>query len=1074
MNCKKSHGKLSLVLCMVCIWIAGLMVPDALVAQTTQNVTGQVLDEREEPLAGCVISVKGQKVNVITDINGNFSIKASNQDVLEVSFLGYEKQSIPVSGKKVFRIIMKEDAQALDEVVVTGYQTLSKERVTGAFGLISSKQFENKLQPDLKSLLEGQAAGVVLDKDGNIEIRGVSTFSAETTPLLVVDGFPVEGTLDDLNPDNIENITVLKDGVAASIYGSRAANGVIVITTKQGQQGKTRISYKGSFNVTLKPDLSKLNRASTSDYIDAELDLFNLNPNAPSTMDTDNMSRVTYLMMQVREGNITQAQADAEINQLRQIDGLKQAEKYMFRNKLSHQHNVSISGGSETNLYNAAVNYTKERGNFINTDNDRLILDLNNRWKPFKFLTVETNVNMVYARSNEPTYGYEDLLGYNSSSDLQPYTNIVDAYGNPCDVWGISQYKVNRYQTISGMKDWTYSPLEDTPKDMQRTTDWKTRIGGKLRFDIIPGLNLEVGGNWQRGNNHYRQLRQRDAYAVRITYNDATSESNPANHYFPDGAVINEQRNYSEDWTVRTQLNFNRAFNGEKHRVSFLVGNEVRRSTRDYNTLATRAGFNETAGSFIPVNIKDYEGGVYDSDMLFGRGWKVDFTNGEYLYTDNRFVSWYGNGSYEFDNRFIVSGSVRLDLTNFFGTDPKYRYKPFWSVGGTYKLGDEKFFQVPWIDRLNIRASYGINGNIKLDQGPFLILSTGNYNQTTGGVSYGIASPPNNQLRWEKTKTFNVGVDLSVLKNRLNFTVDYYTKNSSDLLANDAIDNTTGFTSIMRNVGRMSNSGIEVSINSTPVMTRDFRWNLVYNFAYNYNKVKDYNVSRKYATSYTTAKGILVEGYPADGLWGFRFAGLSDTGETQIYNAAGEVILPGNATPEDVVYLGTFRPKFDMSLTNSFSYKNWDLSFMLIAKLGHKYRKDCFSGSNYQNRHVAERWRKPGDEEHTIYPVLKSWNMDMFYFPYIDEMVGNASYMKLRDVTLSYSFDPELTRKIGMSNARVYFQMRNLLTVTAKDCDIDPETAEINESGGTGASTEQGFTSLPLRPEFYVGLSFSF
>ena len=348
MNCKKSHGKLSLVLCMVCIWIAGLMIPDTLVAQTTQNVTGQVLDEREEPLAGCVISVKGQKVNVITDINGNFSIKASNQDVLEVSFLGYEKQSIPVSGKKAFRIIMKEDAQALDEVVVTGYQTLSKERVTGAFGLISSKQFENKLQPDLKSLLEGQAAGVVLDKDGNIEIRGVSTFSAETTPLLVVDGFPVEGTLDDLNPDNIENITVLKDGVAASIYGSRAANGVIVITTKQGQQGKTRISYKGSFNVTLKPDLSKLNRASTSDYIDAELDLFNLNPNGPSTMNTDNMSRVTYLMMQVREGNITQAQADAEINQLRQIDGLKQAEKYMFRNKLSHQHNVSISGGSES------------------------------------------------------------------------------------------------------------------------------------------------------------------------------------------------------------------------------------------------------------------------------------------------------------------------------------------------------------------------------------------------------------------------------------------------------------------------------------------------------------------------------------------------------------------------------------------------------------------------------------------------------------------------------------------------------------------------------------------------------
>ena len=700
---------------------------------------------------------------------------------------------------------------------------------------------------------------------------------------------------------------------------------------------------------------------------------------------------------------------------------------------------------------------------------------MKNEWKPFKFLTVGVSANINYNKNSAPTMAAEEFWAWNSSSYFQPYTNYVDEHGHSTDIWGVPEYKINRYEEMSGMKDWNYNPIDDLAEDYARTTNFNVLLTAYLRMDLWKGLNLEVGGNWQRGNQQYKQVRGENSFAVRTTYNDATSVSNPAEHYFPDGALINEQRNISSNWTVRTQLNYRQDFDGEKHRVTALVGNEVRRQTYDYNTLASRAGYNSVAGSFIPVNIKDYNGGEYNSDMLLqGTRMISSLEEGEYLYRDNRFVSWYGNGSYEYDNRYILSGSIRLDLTNFFGTDPDYRYKPLWSVGGTWKINNEDFFDVAWIDRLHLRASYGVNGNISLSEGPFLILNAGSYNQDTGGVSYSVASPPNDQLRWEKTQTVNVGVDISVLKSRLNISLDYYNKKSTDLLAKDAIDPTSGFTSLTKNVGAITNRGVELTVDATPIKNRNFTWGVVYNMAYNYNKVKDYNVNRKYATSYTTAKGILVEGYPADGLWGFRFAGLSDTGETQIYNAAGEVILPGNATPEDVVYLGTFRPKFDMSLTNSFSYKNWDLSFMLIAKLGHKYRKDCFSGSNYQNRHVAERWRKPGDEEHTIYPVLKSWNMDMFYFPYIDEMVGNASYMKLRDVTLSYSFDPELTRKIGMSNARVYFQMRNLLTVTAKDCDIDPETAEINESGGTGASTEQGFTSLPLRPEFYVGLSFSF
>lgn len=1039
-----------------------------------RTVKGVVKDTKGTTLPGVSVLIKGTQTGVATDIDGNFEIKVEDDPnvVLQFSFVGLKTKEVKVGNSKELKVVLESDSESLAEVIVTGYQTLSKERTTGSFGIINTQSIETKLQSNLNSLLEGQATGVVLDKDGKIEIRGVSTFSAETTPLIVVDGYPIEGGLETINPENIENITVLKDGVAASIYGSRAANGVIVVTTTKGATDSFTVSYKGIVSVTLKPDLSRLNRASTSDYIDAELDLFNQDPNDPSTMDKYNMSRVTWLMMQVREGNMTEAAAMAEIDELRKVDGLKQAEKYYYRNQVSHQHNVSISGGTEKNKFNAAINYLDNRRNMIHSDNSRLIFDIKNDWQPTRFVTLGLLANVVYQKDNKAFRDWNDLLGYTSSSNIQPYDNLVDPKtGQPTTVFSTSTYKIANYETIPGMKDWTYNPLEDLGKEMVRSEDIQTRIGGNLRVNIIEGLNIETGGMWTRGSKVERTVYDRDAYRIRIAYNDATSKENPASHYFPDGGMIDEWRNMNESWTIRTQINFNRAFMGDKHRVTFLAGNEIRKNTYSNNQFATRVGYNPTAGSFVPVNIKDYNAGIYTPDMFMGRAFTLK--TGSYSLRDNRFVSWYGNASYEFDNRYLVSGSVRLDLTNFFGTDPKYRYKPLWSIGGTWKLSEEKFFDVAWIDRLNIRGSYGINGNISLSEGPFLILSAGSYSDMTGGISYGVAAPPNNQLRWEKTATTNIGADVAVLDNRINLSVDYYVKNSSDLLAKDAIDPTTGFSSLTKNVGKMTNKGLEFTINADVIKRTDFVWNSVFNFSFNKNEVKEYNVTRAYTTSWTGAPKM-AKGYAADALFGFRYAGLNNKGEALGYTASGEKELMGNLTPEDIIYLGTVRPKYDLSFTNTFKYKDLQLSFMLIAKLGHKFRKDGFYGSNYLNRHVSERWQKEGDEATKMYPRLLSWNMDMFYFPYSDFLTGNANYMKLRDVTLSYSLPKRWLQPLGLTQTRVYFQARNLLTVTAKGVDIDPEITEVNMTGGTGAFTEQGFTSLPLRPEFYVGLSFSF
>ena len=430
-------------------------------------------------------------------------------------------------------------------------------------------------------------------------------------------------------------------------------------------------------------------------------------------------------------------------------------------------------------------------------------------------------------------------------------------------------------------------------------------------------------------------------------------------------------------------------------------------------------------------------------------------------------MSWYFNGSYEFNNRYLVSGSVREDLTNFFGTDPKYRHKPLWSVGGTWKIANEDFFNAGWVDRLNLRASYGVNGNISLSEGPYLILSA-------GGVSNGISSFPNNSLRWEKTRTTNVGVDFDVFGNRLGISLDYYYKKSTDILAADATDPTTGTSRMTRNLGAIDNRGVEISLHGTPVRSSDFSWDIMFNMSFNKNKVVEYNVARNYPTSWAWSQAIHAAGHPMFGLFGYNFAGIDDRGMVTVYGKDGDVKYAQNANVDDIIYLGTAVPTTELSVINALKYRNWDLSFMFIAKLGHKYRKDVFQGSNINSRFVAQRWQKPGDENHTIYPALSSWNSDLFYFPYCDVNIGNASYAKLRDLTIAYTFDRSLINSIGMSEARIYLQGRNLFRITAKGVDIDPETMEMDYSNGVGASSNAGFSVLPRSAEYYVGLSFSF
>ncbi|MBO9150782.1 SusC/RagA family TonB-linked outer membrane protein [Chitinophaga sp. GCM10012297] len=1037
-------------------------------------VSGVVMDSLGGFLAGASVRVKGSNVSTVSDVNGQFTLQANTGDILLISYVGFKTLEFKVINSIPILVTLSRESTTITEVAVTlntGYQSIPRERATGSFSIVNGKQLENKLRPDLKSALEGQVAGMQVTREGNIEVRGVSTFMLdERAPLIIVDGFPITGGLETLNIDNIESVTILKDGVAASIYGARSSNGVIVVTTKHGKRGTLNIQYNGSFGVTKAPDLSYLKRASAADYVDAELDIYAQNPNSYNNSYNGYryLSRVNYLKVAEARGFMSTREVEAELAKLRTNDGIGQLQDYLFRNQLTQQHNIMLSGGNEKSQTAASAKFIGNRGNTLYAKDNRLIMDVRNDWKPAKFLSFRLFSNINYNTAQAPLRPMSDFLNYYSQYIIHPYDLVVDpATGQPQDIYATNLNKVARYDAIPGLKPMNYNPLTDLGQEITRTQNFQFRIGGNINIVLAKGLTLDAGGSWTRGNSFTRSVSGKDSYRMRMGYNDATSVSNPSKHYIPDGDMVNESRNVNQAYTLRSQLNFSRSFG--KHSLIAIAGSEVSRNVQDYNAFPTRFGYSDQAGTFATFNYADYIAGNYNADMLQSSG-KPTASIGSIAFRDNRFVSWYANASYEFDRRFLVSGSIRLDQTNFFGTDPRFRYKPLWSAGGTYKLSNEQFFHVPWLSKLYVRGSFGVNGNISLNSGPFLIIAPGSYSDLTGDISYNISSPPNNSLRWERTNTTNFGTDMSLFS-RINVSIDYYLRKSKELLASDPVDPTLGYTSLVRNVGQINNTGLELAVDGDLIKSGDFSWGVLGTMSYNANKVVEYNVNYPFSTSLTQVS-VNKEGLPANALYAFRFAGLDANGAAQYYNQKGEKVGGGAVAVDDVIYMGTLRPKFAYSLTNTFRYKNFELAFMLLAKTGNIMRRYSYDGNAIQHEDVGKRWKKPGDEKYTNFPALNALSFDFFYYPLSDIFIESGNFIKLRDASITYNFNKSLLRKAGIGNASIMLQGRNLFMWAANSDKLDPEAYELNEPNASQA--ELGFTPWRPMPEFYLGLRANF
>lgn len=1050
-------------------------VPSTLSKVMTFPVSGVVMDSAGTVLAGATILVKGSKQSVISDAQGRFTVNARAGDVLYVSYVGYQGSVIKVGTETTLQVRLRRISSALQEVAVisTGYQTISTERAAGSFSTVSADDMRGKLQTNIMDRLEGMAAGFTMYK-GTPQIRGISTINGTSSPLYVVDGVPFEGSLSMLNPSEVASITLLKDASAASIYGARAANGVIVIITRNGKPGPVRISYNSTLKLTPLPDRGYQNLMSSEELVNFQEDMFARRSGDYASIDIrKSMNDVYQLLYERKAGNISEDELQAALDVYRRRDRYNQVrDELVRRNALLQQHNIAFSGGSGIHTYNLSANYMLSNPYERAQSSTQLGFNLKNTFNLTKWMKVDLGVLGSNRKSefDNGFNGYSNLVGGKAS-----YYMLRNEDGSPAQWYNSkSQYEIGRLNDL-GLMDETYRPLDELSRQRSLTKSKYLNINIGGNFRIIDGLSLSLRYQSERTEEYIKQFYDKSAYPVKTQINDATAiqPDGKVINYIPTGGQVDETRGDANSYTLRAQLNYEQSFSN-KHDVTVLAGAEQRKIVGS-GTNVYKYGYDDYSLNYKPVDELALRQYVTGTEALNNQFRLTNPENGFY-YTDDRFLSFYGNASYTFNRKITATGSIRMDQSNLFGTDPKYQYRPLWSAGLLYVISEN---QLPWLDRLAVRATYGINGNIAKKGGPFMIvqdISTSNFytNESQARVS----SPPNSGLRWEKTNVTNLALDFRVLNSRLSGSVEFYNKSTSDLLGDLTADPTLGWPSILVNYGSMFNRGVDVTLTSRNIVRKDLKWSTTLNFNYNKNELTKLENPVNTVTNYIYSAQNRI-GKPMASLYSIRYAGLNASGMPEAYTADGKKVASTQALAvSDLVYNGTATPPYAASLLNTISYKGFDLFFMFIYYGGHVMRGATpaylskFPELNYtynMDRNVLHYWQKPGDEQD---PDMAPGYTDGLastatnIWEAADKHMQRATYIKLRDVTLSYDLPAHLLHRTPVRNLRLSMQAQNLWRWAANDQGLDPEVWS-----GTTLSPSRG---LLIPPTYTLGLSVNF
>ncbi|WP_461126730.1 SusC/RagA family TonB-linked outer membrane protein [Spirosoma aerophilum] len=1002
------------------IWSALLiMLPGYLLAQS-QRITGRVTSQQDGlPVPGVNIAVRGTTNGVSTDANGNYTIMVPGSSaVLVFTSIGLVPQEITVGSRTVINVPMKEAVNELSQVVVTGYNTTQRKDITGSIASVSPEKFKDIPVASFDQALQGQAAGVQVTQSSGtpgggltVRVRGNTSISASNRPLFIVDGVPVadgglsgrefggqsDNALSLFNPNDIESFQILKDASAKAIYGSRAANGVVLITTKRGKAQKTSFTLdvqRGMTDVVKRPDL--LNATELLELQREAVTNANLDP--------DKLGLIK---------GVTDGQNTDWINSV-------------LRKGIYQQYQLSTQGGNDRTQFYLSGSYRDEQGVQLNNQFTRYTGQLKLDHKATDKLSFGTNLTLSRAL-NKRVKGDNFLDGvYSGAMKSLPYYSPYNEQGR---LYGPADAEYPGFPN--------FNPVAQALLPRFNAYTVKLLAGLYAEYEILQNLRFR-----SKVSIDYNNVTE-DQFEPSTTAIGGFLSSVGGQGY---GVYINQS---SSTFVNTNTLTYNFQI-AEKHQFNALAGVEILQATaRDGNV----------------------QGRVFPSDdfTYINSAGVVD--QGGSSVTNNGLLSTFGEARYSYDEKYLATITARYDGSSRFGQSRRFGVFPSASVA--WRISSEKFMErFRFLSDLKLRGSYGFTGNERI--GDFLFLGTWASVTYSGATGVGPASLANANLQWERTREANIGLDASFFNGRLNFIVDAYDNLTDKLLFAQPIPQTTGFSTVQGNIGKVSNKGIELTI-STVNVDRAVRWNTDLNLSHNQNKVVELAstepVFRGYQGNGVSSTNVVLPGQPLGTFWGLKFLGVDPATGDAIYDDKNG---DGRITPADGQVIGNAQPKLYGGLTNKVSWKGIDLSALLQFSYGNSIlnfsnQTLLNSGADIQNnqtRQALKRWRKEGDI--TSVPRYEYQNTYNNYTS--SRFVEDGSYLRLKNVSLGYNLPKKWVNKYKVSNARFYVSATNILTWT-RYSGADPEVSTLD-----GSTTAQGidFFTFPQIKTVLVGATLSF
>ena len=1033
------------------------------------NITGIVSDDTGISIPGANVTIKGTMMGVVTDVNGAYSISVPNRDaVLVFSFVGFDTQEIIVGDQTRLNIVLREGSREIEEVVVVGYGTQRKQDITGSVATIDPDRLKERPVTNFGEALAGQMAGVqvqqVTGQPGSegiiIRVRGTASITQSSEPLYVVDGFPMEsGAFRLVSPSDIESIQVLKDASSTAIYGSRGSNGVVIITTKKGQAGKPRVSVTAQIGVQQRErEIKMMNRDQYVEWFkdgrnQAWLDqpVIAADPDkSPHTINDPNTRRYLYASPAtnymipdgVNYGYKYNFHDPASVATMPDNDW----QKMLFRNAMTQQYEMSVSGGSENTKYAFSGSYLNQDGIVRSTDYQRYNFRTNLISQITKFAEIGVNLSAFYGAGKEQANGKDAPIQY--ALNLPPIYPVRNEDGT----WGS---QVRNPEIVTGDVANPIAIADDLQRFRKRY-GWNGSIYAEVK--LFQDLKYKITVHGRIEDSHWTR------YLPSFLDQDGSRG--------PRIAESEDQRRTTNEVVVEQQATYNKVF-AQKHALTVLAVTSAER----------RTGYQ--------VDARMHE---FPTDLILSMSGGAQLNSISSTYSpDNALISYLARVNYVYDNKYIVTASIRRDGSSRFGKDNRWGNFPSASIG--WRIGQEEFLKgLEFLSDMKLRASYGVVGNNRI--GDFSAIGRlGTYLYPTGdAVRISVHPNPqamaNDKLGWEKTEQINLGVDIALFKNRVRFEAEFYKGKSNDLLLNVQLPRITGYSTQMQNVGALENKGMEFNLN-TRNFVGEFRWSTDFNISFNRNKVLDMGAQDQpnYASPPNANNAIITrKGDPIACFYGYVYDGVFmnqaelDSHPHQPTDKVGDgrykdVNGDGEMTVADKDIIGNNHPNFMGGMNNSFSYKNFTLNVQMTFSQGAEvlslFRRMCgiYHGDRNGMIEQLNRWRspeQPGDGIH-FRPnrVPTGWMRDVS-----SAWVEDASFLRLRGVSLSYDFDPNVASKLYLRGLRVFVTGQNLYTWT-KFSGFDPEaTSEFNNTGALARGAD--YAGYPAARAFIFGVNVSF